>query len=1613
MSSCRGRPRFAPGPYRLVLSSGKAVSVFFPVAHGAGGSTRRRAFGAKFRLLWHIALLASFLLSMVGPASEAHASTPGDEPPVDGNYEFIRDDLGRLNGVVDRGVNGQTVIYSYDLVGNLSETRKQPSSQPALIVFRPLKAAAGSDLTLLGTGFNPDNPADNVVEFTGSGGTVLRAAVNEASPTRLVVTVPSGTVSGPIKITRPALPAATSRTNFTVLSRAPEPPAITSISPLIGDPDTTITITGANFATELYAAKRVSLNNTHVPIISATATSLTVKVPAIGSSGRLRVSTPLGSAESSQDLFVLPPELGYAYRYGANRIDATARMAIGDTRTVTIGSDSHAAMVLFDAPAGQRIRLRVSNSGVVTRVLFLGIDGVRLSTQSAQAENVRPNEPRTIGPYTLPATGTYTILLESVSSAGSSTLTLRDDGFAPQFAPSGGDGLASPSDAGLAPDSVTASTTTATTPAPDSDDEWVPDTEARRPGRWRTGRPPLVRPSALPLQAAAGVTALAGQVLALDDRPLANVTLKVQDKTAQTDASGRFLLTGLPAGRQTLLIDGRAGSRPGHSRGLFEADVRLTPGETTALPYTIWLPQLDAEHAVALPARLATETVVTTPAIPGVELRLPSGQMPRDRDGQSVTQLGITALPLDRVPFPMPGVPMALAFTVQPAGWASVPSGTRLIFPNDSKQPPGTRFSLWSYNAQHGWHIYGRGRASRNGRQIVPDPGVTPDSLMGAAVSTYGPPDIAPTPGGHVVDGYSVDLNTGLFIHTETDLALPDLHPLALTRTYRPGSLDPNFYQLGVGVNQAYGLRLYSENPAQTADLILPDGGRVRYTRTTPGPDWESAVLEHTTSPTAFYKSRLTYNHDNGIINAPSFELRLRDGTLDIFSQDGGWNFSQDGGWNGALQAIRDRWGNQTSILPSFVEAAPASLIRSPNGHWLKIYAEAGLTRVQDNTGRFVTYEYTPAGCLWRVTDARGGRIEYTHEDNCRLVTIKNARGIIYLTINYDANGRVYRQYQQDGSFYQFDYTLEGDRVTETLVTDPRGYKWKVTFDDRGYPLTDTAALGSVDPDGQSLQQTTTLTWDPTTHLLSSVTNPLGHKTTYGYDDLGNARTITRLADTPAAATHTFDYEPTYSQAISYTNPLGTGSDYTTTFGRDSVANLTDVTDPLGHPTVFGDHTRSGLPRTVTQKPNVGDPGQDLTTTLTYDQGDLVAVTDPAGQTARQFVDGAGRAVVTLGPLGEATRIRYNPHNQPSEITDPLGGVTVLDYTANGGLTLVRNALQREWVYSYDLMDRVSFILDPLPRSESFEYDSNNNLTRWTDRKGQITTYRYDALNRLFYTGYGATGPAPNYTYQRTVVARHDAGDRVKKLTDTRNTALPPTVKETVYAYDDLARTFTETTPQLLTKIASWDAAGRLSSRRIGSGSPTLYGYDNAHRLRTLTVGDAVTWLDYDDADRRTGVGQPSGAYTYYGYGRTSQVELVDYFFGAIWYSYDASGRTARLASRAASTSTRSPPSRVPPTTPTTSGRPPTPGASATAPTGNWSATPTGHRVAPSGPGSPLPPRAPRPPLPRTSLMSSPRSAGAAATSRRRSNGASTRRAVGRSSSTPRSTTTALATWTS
>ena len=1059
-------------------------------------------------------------------------------------------------------------------------------------------------------------------------------------------------------------------------------------------------------------------------------------------------------------------------------------------------------------------------------------------------------------------------------------------------------------------------------PAPSSfgDEGWSPNSD------WQTHREASKYELLPDLQAPRGTTALAGQVLKLNGEPLEHVTLEIGNRRAQSDSTGRFLLADIPSGHQVLVIEGSSANTPEKKYGRFEFGAEIKAGQQNKLDFKIWMTMLDMAHEVTIPSPTTKETILTTPTMPGLELRLPAGTVITDSNGKVVTRITITPIPLDRPPFPLPFVRVPTYFTIQPGGaYISVhspgPKGARLFYPNTEHKAPGVPYAFWNYNPDHnGWFVYGAGRVSKDRSQVVPDPGVEIYDFSGAMVGSGdgGPNTANPAgDGDRSHDGEPVMLSTGLFVYNKTDLVLPDVIPLSLTRTYRPN--DSWSRPFGIGATHPYEMFIGGDGTefGTTAyiDLILPDGTRIHFTGVGPGPTFTTYL--HSAATTQWYGASISSApvNPNNYTLPGAWQLQEKDGTIYSFPESAGL---VNPGCQ-ALVGITDRYGNQVKITRNTDANCTIAKITSPNGRYIQFQYDSSyrIKIATDNTGRQVQYSYDASGRLQTVTDANSGVWTYGYDSLNRMTTIQDPRLITYLTNVYNSAGNVYQQYLADGtSFYQFNWTptvntqnvkfassgggsapapyevvafrgcgscSEGfpPLMAQVDVIDPRGYTRRVVFNQYGYTTSDTRAFG------QPEQQTTTYTYFAD-NLINTVTDQLGRVTTYAYDVDANPTSITRLTGTPNAVTTTTQYDSMFSKPVTVTDPLGN----TTSFTYDTFGNATAITDPLGHQVTFGYNG-------IGQVTSATDALQHATQ-FRYDFADLISVTDPLLNTTSSFNDGAGRILSRVDATGRTTKYQYNSLDRVTQITNPLQGITSFTYDANGNLQTVLDARQQgtnnKTSYTYDSFDHLQTRTDPLQRQESYVYDQLGNLTSFTDRRGKVTTYKYDGINRRVFAGFG-TLPGP--TYESTINYTYDGGNRLSRVVDSASGTITP-------VFDGLDRLTSETTPTGSVSY-TYDNGGRRKTTTV-AGQPAInYSYDNANRLYQITQGSTTTLIGEDNANRRSTMTLPNGIVVTYGYDNDSRINSLNYQLGTtaignLTYTYDAVGRRTQLGGSLAAT---------------------------------------------------------------------------------------------------------------
>ncbi|HEY5821446.1 MAG TPA: IPT/TIG domain-containing protein, partial [Propionibacteriaceae bacterium] len=615
---------------------------------------------------------------------QSSASVPMDALPATGTYTVLVEPLGAATGAVTLTYSSQINAGTLTVTGAATPVTIGRAGQGARGSFaatlgQPLTLAISSNtLTKYAYAdvYGPDGTklvseyvsaaADGVARFTPkvTGTHTLRIRPNSAGTGTFSLTLATRASAG-------ALSTSAAGTTATA-GRAGQDVGLT-LTAAVGQ-NLSVGLTANTFPKPVYAylyAPDGTKVSGFAEYLSAGADA-TTRLPAITTAGTYTLVLEAQYAVTGALTVTL-----------SNDVAAGALTTGGAAKPITFSRPGQASRLTFSGTAGQTVKLNYSGlaSGYYAECWVYPPTGAAIVNSSFLAGSGTVTVPA------LTATGTYQVVLAPYRpTAGSMSVSLVN---APAAIRADGSPTSARQQQAAEKSAQTRSVRRpkATRPVA-STSQWRPDRTNLRGQDWVTRR--ATAPSVKNLRAAAGTTAVTGHVLTLDGKPLAAVTVKAGAATTKTDRRGRFLLRGVSPTTKTVIVDGASASKPGARYGLFRIRIEVREGRTNALPATVWMPRLDTEHLVQVGAPTVGETVLTTPEIPGLEVRIPAGSVIRDLDGKVVTELGITPIPLDRPPYPLPtnGI-VPVFFTVQPGGAAVFPKGAQVIYPNYTKLPPG------------------------------------------------------------------------------------------------------------------------------------------------------------------------------------------------------------------------------------------------------------------------------------------------------------------------------------------------------------------------------------------------------------------------------------------------------------------------------------------------------------------------------------------------------------------------------------------------------------------------------------------------------------------------------------------------------------------------------------------------------------------------------------------------------------------------------------------------------------------------------------------------------------------------------------------------------------
>ena len=1103
-------------------------------------------------------------------------------------------------------------------------------------------------------------------------------------------------------------------------------------------------------------------------------------------------------------------------------------------------------------------------------------------------------------------TGTYTVKVEEGYGTSTNLVVGVYDNGTGQTCPIGSPGAPGPGPGGASasqsPGSGTDVQGILDSFHPDGSSVWTPTAAERYTWRSDYQDTPL---QAIPqLSAADGVTAIAGQVLALNGGAIKGVQISAGSSTAVTDEAGRFLLTGIAPGRVVMTVDARPASDSTVTYGVFQIGADAVKGRTTPLGYTIWEPGLDMSTDVHIGSYpLAQDLVITSPKMPGLEVHIPKGSTIVDSSGNPVHDVTLTPVPLDRQPFPPPELnQFTMHFTLQPGDATVEPNGFRVIYGNNQHLPAGFTGRVWTYEPAEGWDNYGTATVTPDGSQVVPKAGLHIDGFQGASLSGAMLALVDPLCGvpllGRICSADPVDYGSGLFDYHMIDLSEPGTPSISLTRYYRQN--DATTYGTGLSMALSYDMLLNSADPSNVIFLGIPGQQRVKFVPVN-GPGTGLPMVAVSGPPVWLGSEAYT-------IAGGRYQVRRRDGMR--------YYFGGNGAGGSILTEITDRSLNRIIISRTYIPGQPVSILAMPSGRWITLTTSgccngSVIASASDQSGRTVSYNYSASSPyrLLSVTDPSQQGLQNPAQTTyawnpdtsfcsttapCSpspatyLFDVHDRRGNHTLHLDYDSQGRVSQQTFANNATQTFDYSSSDPACSaHTRAVDPNGNVTCAVFSGGQLQSITTAQ-------GTPLERTFTYGFDPNNANVGSVTDSFKvsgvthtRQTTYTYDSRGNTSQVTYLANTGSPKTWLYTYDLGYGGVTKITDPLAHERRFTYSY-------------PDGCLTRAEDHLSHGVTMTCAstgaEKTTKTDLAGATASTFTYANGDLTKVTDPLGNATSRFVGADGNLRAVTDPLGYQTTLAYDVLGDLTKVTPVSGSSTSFLYDSEQDLTkITTDSNGAHTDYAYNELNLVSSRTDPLMRQETFAYDPSGNLTKWVDRRGKVTKYCYDAQNDLSFIGYGYTGggePACNSTFTSSTSYTYDGAGRLGQVDDSRAGQITRT-------YDDLDRLTNETTPQ--GSIAfTYDDANRRSTMAVTGQPQVSYAYFDDDLLKTITRGTNIVNLTYDVANRPATTTIPNGMVETWTYDQASRMTQIDYDKGTTHYStldyaYDPAGRRTKV----------------------------------------------------------------------------------------------------------------------
>jgi RHS repeat-associated protein len=618
-----------------------------------------------------------------------------------------------------------------------------------------------------------------------------------------------------------------------------------------------------------------------------------------------------------------------------------------------------------------------------------------------------------------------------------------------------------------------------------------------------------------------------------------------------------------------------------------------------------------------------------------------------------------------------------------------------------------------------------------------------------------------------------------------------------------------------------------------------------------------------------------------------------------------------------------------------------ATVVADPDG-WATVYSfdtnGNQLTSVGP-LGRLTGASYNAFNEPLTHTDGNGITTSYGYDGNGNLTSVsrpllggtgatQSTQITRYIYGDSTHPGDVTAMIDPDVKTIKYTYNAYGDR---TSVTDPLGNQTTSTYNLTGWLLTKVLPKGNVPGCNCAATYTTKYSYviPGTTSTdqfgdVQTITDPLGHVTTSGYDA---DRNMTSVKDANGNLTnYVFDAANELTQvkradgttATTEYNPDGSILDQKDgkgnaiqTYGYDSLARVITARDALGNTTTY---SYDGAGNQLTKQ----DPGGNCSaspqtgcTTSTYDAANQL--------TSVSYSDGITPNVTNIAYDADGQRTsltdgtgnwvwNYDSLHRLTSVTDGNNGTVNYGYTYGSGPTYDLKEQVRSITYpnsvgtvtqSWDDAGRLTSVMDWNSKSTTFGYDANSNLITTTlpTGTGVVDTTAYNAADQL--TSINDT--KGTNAFFSAAYGRDTNGQLTSDTSANTNQGSYRYTPLNQVCYAGSTTTSACSTPPIGSEPFSYDAADNLV--KLGSNTQAFNGADELcwtlNQSSSSTCSNPATGATaytYDTRDNRVTFGSTKQTLTY-----DQANRLAKYVNGSTTatYRYNAGGlRMTRTVGR-------------------------------------------------------------------------------------------------------------------